>query len=158
MTYIYLIAHFALMLLWVLPAFYLNYRLLRNYPDGAPEEKLILLKNVQSISDKTELPASSFILLIGVLMILDNTFFLQIGIIHFKILLALIAIGLYHMSRGRLRRIITSLEGSGAVAGQGRQLILLRIITLVLIVSVVLLIFTLNGFFKTVYLIGSWIS
>ena len=77
MTYIYLIAHFALMLLWVLPAFYLNYRLLRNYPDGASEEKLILLKNVQSISDKTELPASSFILLIGVLMILDNTFFLR---------------------------------------------------------------------------------
>ena len=158
MTYIYLIAHFALMLLWVLPAFYLNYKLLRHYPDGAPEEKLILLKNIQSISDKTELPASSFILLIGVLMILDNTSFLQVGIIHFKILLALIAIGLYHMSRGRLRRIIISMEGSGAVAGQGRQLILFRVITLVFIVSVVLLIFTMNGFMKTVYLIGSWIS
>ncbi len=158
MSDFYVIAHFAMMLLWVLPAFYLNYKLLRHYPDGAPEEKLTLLKNVQSISDKTELPASSFIFLIGVLMILDKTFFLQMGIIHLKILLALIAIGLYHMSRGRLRRIITSLEGSGAVAGQGRQLIFFRVITLVLIVSVVLLIFTLNGFFKTVYLIGSWIS
>ena len=154
MSDFYLIAHFALMLLWVLPAFYLNYKLLRNYPDGAPEEKLTLLKNVQSISDKTELPASSFIFLIGVLMILDKTFFLQMGIIHLKILLALIAIGLYHMSRGRLRRIITSLEGSGAVAGQGRQLIFFRVITLVLIVSVVLLIFTFYGFFRTVNLIG----
>ena len=142
MSDFYVIAHFAMMLLWVLPAFYLNYKLLRHYPDGAPEEKLTLLKNVQSISDKTELPASSFIFLIGVLMILDKTFFLQMGIIHLKILLALIAIGLYHMSRGRLRRIITSLEGSGAVAGQGRQLIFFRVITLVLIVSVVLLIFT----------------
>ena len=158
MSAFYVIAHFAMMLLWVLPAFYLNYKLLRHYPDGAPEEKLTLLKNVQSISDKTELPASSFIFLIGVLMILDKTFFLQMGIIHLKILLALIAIGLYHMSRGRLRRIITSLEGSGAVAGQGRQLILFRVITLVFIVSVVLLIFTMNGFMKTVYLIGSWIS
>ncbi len=158
MSDFYVIAHFAMMLLWVLPAFYLNYKLLRHYPDGAPEEKLTLLKNVQSISDKTELPASSFIFLIGVLMILDKTFFLQMGIIHLKILLALIAIGLYHMSRGRLRRIITSLEGSGAVAGQGRQLILFRVITLVFIVSVVLLIFTMNGFMKTVYLIGSWIS
>ena len=91
-------------------------------------------------------------------MILDKTFFLQMGIIHLKILLALIAIGLYHMSRGRLRRIIISMEGSGAVAGQGRQLILFRVITLVFIVSVVLLIFTMNGFMKTVYLIGSWIS
>jgi uncharacterized membrane protein len=148
MSYFYLIAHFALMLLWVLPAFYLNYRLLRNYPDGAPEEKLTLLKNVQSISDKTELPASSFIFLIGVLMILDNTFFLQMGIIHFKILLALIAIGLYHMSRGRLRRIITSLEGSGAVAGQGRQLIFFRVITLVLIVSVGVTYFHINGLLR----------
>jgi len=158
MSDFYVIAHFAMMLLWVLPAFYLNYKLLRHYPDGAPEEKLTLLKNVQSISDKTELPASSFIFLIGVLMILDKTFFLQMGIIHLKILLALIAIGLYHMSRGRLRRIITSLEGSATVAGQGRQLIFFRVITLVLIVSVVLLIFTFNGFFRTVYLIGSWIS
>ena len=158
MSDFYVIAHFAMMLLWVLPAFYLNYKLLRHYPDGAPEEKLTLLKNVQSISDKTELPASSFIFLIGVLMILDKTFFLQMGIIHLKILLALIAIGLYHMSRGRLRRIIISMEGSGAVAGQGRQLILFRVITLVFIVSVVLLIFTMNGFMKTVYLIGSWIS
>ncbi len=154
MSDFYVIAHFAMMLLWVLPAFYLNYKLLRHYPDGAPEEKLILLKNIQSISDKTELPASSFIFLIGVLMILDKTFFLQMGIIHLKILLALIAIGLYHMSRGRLRRIITSLEGSGAVAGQGRQLIFFRVITLVLIVSVVLLIFTFYGFFRTVNLIG----
>ena len=158
MSDFYVIAHFAMMLLWVLPAFYLNYKLLRHYPDGAPEEKLTLLKNVQSISDKTELPASSFIFLIGVLMILDKTFFLQMGIIHLKILLALIAIGLYHMSRGRLRRIITSLEGSGAVAGQGRQLIFFRVITLVLIVSVVFLIFTSNGYIKTVSLIGSWIS
>ena len=155
MSYFYLIAHFALMLLWVLPAFYLNYRLLRNYPDAAPEEKLTLLKNVQSISDKTELPASSFIFLIGVLMILDNTFFLQMGIIHLKILLALIAIGLYHMSRGRLRRIIISMEGGGFLGyGQGRQLIFFRVITLVLIVSVVLLIFTFYGFFRTVNLIG----
>ena len=154
MSDFYVIAHFAMMLLWVLPAFYLNYKLLRHYPDGAPEEKLTLLKNVQSISDKTELPASSFIFLIGVLMILDKIFFLQMGIIHLKILLALIAIGLYHMSRGRLRRIITSLEGSGAVAGQGRQLIFFRVITLVLIVSVVLLIFTFYGFFRTVNLIG----
>ena len=158
MSDFYVIAHFAMMLLWVLPAFYLNYKLLRHYPDGAPEEKLTLLKNVQSISDKTELPASSFIFLIGVLMILDKTFFLQMGIIHLKILLALIAIGLYHMSRGRLRRIITSLEGSATVAGQGRQLIFFRVITLVLIVSVVFLIFTSNGYIKTVSLIGSWIS
>ena len=155
---VYFLTHFALMLLWVVPAFYLNYMLLKKYPNAAPEEKLTMLKSVQSISDKTELPASFFIPLVGVLMILNNTSFLQIGIIHFKTLLALIAIGLYHMSRGRLKRIITSMEGSGAVVGQGRQLILLRVITLVLLAAIVLLIFTLNGYFKTVFVVGSWIS
>jgi hypothetical protein len=50
------------------------------------------------------------------------------------------------------------MEGSGAVVGQGRQLILLRVITLVLLAAIVLLIFTLNGYFKTVFVVGSWIS
>ncbi len=152
---VYLILHFALMLLWVLPAFYLNYKLLRNYPDALTEEKLSLLKNVQTISDKTELPASSFIPVLGVLMIIDHTFFLKVGIIHSKILLALVAIGLYHMTRGRLRRIITAMNAGEPVKGQGRQLILLRIITLMIVVSVVFLIFTSIGYFRTVNEIGS---
>lgn len=150
-----LILHFTLMLLWVLPAFYLNYKLLKNYPDALTEERLSLLKNVQTISDRTELPASSFIPLVGALMIIDQTFFLKMGIIHLKILLALVAIGLYHMTRGRLRRIITAMNAGESVKGQGRQLILMRIITLMIVVSVVLLIFTSIGYFRTVNEIGS---
>ncbi len=51
---------------------------------------------------KVEMPASFFIPLTGVLMMIDQTHWLQVGWLHLKILVGLAAVGFSHMSRAKL--------------------------------------------------------
>ncbi|HIB26550.1 MAG TPA: hypothetical protein EYO49_02890 [Candidatus Marinimicrobia bacterium] len=51
---------------------------------------------------KVEMPASFFIPLTGVLMMIDQTHWLQVGWMHLKILFGLAAVGFTHMSRAKL--------------------------------------------------------
>ena len=61
------------------------------------DHKLIL-----DLTTKVEMPASFFIPLTGVLMMIEKTYFLQLGWMHLKILIALFAIAFTHMSRAHL--------------------------------------------------------
>ena len=51
---------------------------------------------------KVEMTASFFIPLTGVLMMIDQTHWLQVGWMHLKILFGLAAVGFTHMSRAKL--------------------------------------------------------
>ena len=51
---------------------------------------------------KVEMPASFFIPLTGVLMMIDQTHWLQVGWMQLKILVGLAAVGFTHMSRAKL--------------------------------------------------------
>ena len=51
---------------------------------------------------KVEMPASFFIPLTGVLMMIDQTHWLQVGWMHLKILFGLAAVGFTHISRTKL--------------------------------------------------------
>ncbi|MFQ6608053.1 MAG: hypothetical protein ACE5EE_05885 [Fidelibacterota bacterium] len=155
---IYLTTHFILMLLWVVPAFYLNFKLLKNYPVATADKKLTILESVQRISDKTELLASSLLPLVGILMIIDQRMFLREGTIHIKILLALLAIGSYHISRGKLRKLIATWKAGESVIGQTRRLAFFRLLTLFLILIIVIIVFQYTGFFRTEYVVRNWFN
>ena len=51
---------------------------------------------------KVEMPASFFIPLTGVLMLIDETYWLSVSWLHFKIIVGLAAVGFSHMSRAKL--------------------------------------------------------
>lgn len=61
------------------------------------DHKLIL-----DLSTKVEMPASFFIPLTGVLMMIEQTHFLQDGWMHLKIIIGLLAIAFTHLSRAQL--------------------------------------------------------
>ncbi|HIC74518.1 MAG TPA: hypothetical protein EYO92_05425, partial [Candidatus Marinimicrobia bacterium] len=57
---IYVILHFVLMIVWVVSAIILDFKFLKGFNTGSDEEKISLLRNVRSVSDRTEMPASTF--------------------------------------------------------------------------------------------------
>lgn len=59
-------------------------------------------KVILDLSTKVEMPASFFIPLTGVLMMIEQTHFLQDGWMHLKIIIGLIAIAFTHLSRAQL--------------------------------------------------------
>ena len=60
------------------------------------------LKLILDLISKVEMPASFFIPLTGVLMTIDQTFWLSMGWIQLKIMLGLIAVAFSHISRATL--------------------------------------------------------
>ena len=60
------------------------------------------LKLILDLISKVEMPASFFIPLTGVLMTIDQTFWLSMGWIQLKIMLGLIAVAFSHISRAAL--------------------------------------------------------
>ena len=59
-------------------------------------------KLILDLISKVEMPASFFIPLTGVLMMIDQIHWLQVGWIHLKIIVGLVAIGFTHVSRSKL--------------------------------------------------------
>ena len=62
------------------------------------EDKELIL----DLISKVEMPASFFMPLTGVLMMIDQTHWLSVGWLHLKILIGLAAIAFSHMSRAKL--------------------------------------------------------
>ena len=153
---IYLILHFFLMLLWIIPASISVYQLLVHFKNEEKDEQISILKGIQTLSNKTELFASFFIPLIGILMIVEQRFWLTIGVINIKILIALVAIALYHISRGKLKNLIAVLESGNSANILAKQYIILRIITLILLAAIFILIVHYKGQISTFYIIKSW--
>jgi len=60
------------------------------------------LKLILDIITKVEMPASFFIPLTGVLMTIDQTYWLNIGWIQLKIVIGLLAVVFSHLSRAML--------------------------------------------------------
>ena len=92
---LYLIGHFVLAVAWLGAAIYLDFTFLSGFGKATTEEKKSMIAKMRSLSDRTEMVASFFLPLLGVLMLIDRTFWLKVGIMHGKITVALIAIGLY---------------------------------------------------------------
>ena len=59
-------------------------------------------KLILDLISKIEMPASFFIPLTGVLMMIDQIHWLQVGWIHFKIVVGLLAVCFTHVSRSKL--------------------------------------------------------
>ena len=57
---------------------------------------------VSDLITKVEMPASFFIPLTGILMMIDQTHWLEVGWMQLKILFGLAAVGFTHMSRAKL--------------------------------------------------------
>ncbi len=88
------ILHFIGMASWFGVALAISIILSKN---DSIEHKLIL-----DLSTKVEMPASFFIPLTGVLMMIEQTHFLQNGWMHLKIIIGLLAIVFTHLSRAQL--------------------------------------------------------
>lgn len=152
----YVIVHFLLMLLWIVPAIVADYWFLARFRRGGRDERIRVVKRIQALSGKTEMMASFFIPLVGVLLLVERSFWLKEGIMHAKIVLALVAIGSYHAGRARLRKLRNTLESGDSTAGLSRRYMLLRSFTLLVLVVIVWLIVSFKGTFSTLYLIKSW--
>jgi hypothetical protein len=102
--------------------------------------------------------ASFFLPLVGVLMIIDRTFWLKVGVMHWKIMVALIAIGIYHASRGVLKKLEAALDEGSLTEGLQKRYVVLRMIVLVFLVSNVTMIISYKGVISTFFLISSWLG
>ncbi len=155
---IYVVLHFVLMLVWIFAALALNYKFLRKFRRGSPKELSRLFQDIQSVSDKTEMPASFFLPLLGVLMIVVQTHWLTVGFMHLKIVLALIAIGLYHMSRSTARNAVEEISRGGSGSRLAKRYILLRSTMILLLVIVVGLLLWYKRGFSTLHIISSFLN
>ena len=88
------ILHFIGMASWFGVALAISIILSKN---DSMDHKLIL-----DLSTKVEMPASFFIPLTGVLMMIEQTHFLQDGWMHLKIIIGLLASAFTHISRALL--------------------------------------------------------
>ena len=155
---LYLISHFILALLWLGAAIYLDFIFLSGFSKATIEGKKTMIAQIQALSDRTEMIASFFLPLVGVLMIIDRTFWLKVGVMHGKIMLALIAIGIYHASRGVLKKLEAALDEGRPTEGLQKRYVLFRMIVLVLLFSSVTMIISYKGVISTFFLISSWLG
>ena len=151
----YLVLHFILMIVWVVTALVLDYQFLRNFRKASQGEKVRLLKRIRSVSDKLEMPASSFLPMLGILMLIERTFWLKVGLMHGKILVAVMAVGVYHMARGNARKIADELEAGRSVESLTKRYVTLRMSVLFLLAVTVGLIIAYKGTVSTLFLIRS---
>ena len=84
---------------------------------------------------KVEMPASFFISLTGVLMMIDQTHWLQVGWMQLKILVGLAAVGFNHMSRAKLIHIDMNDEYGKQKFSLNRNLCLLALTIVIVIVG-----------------------
>ena len=153
----YLIVHFLLMMIWIVSAVILDFRFLLHFRKLGDISQLGFLKSIQKVSDKTEFPASFFIILMGVLLIIDQTYWLKVGIIYWKIVLALTAIGLYHASRGTLKKMIRQLADSNEpIQRLANRYIIFRLSTFVFLISIFWIIIEYKGGISTIHILKSW--
>ncbi|MCH8069262.1 MAG: hypothetical protein IID16_08380 [Candidatus Marinimicrobia bacterium] len=152
----YLIVHFLLMMIWIVSAFILDFRFLMHFRKLGNISQIGFLKSIQKVSDKTEFPASFFIILMGVLMIIDQTHWLKVGIIYWKIVLALTAIGLYHASRSVLKKMILSFDSNESVQRLANRYIIFRLSTFVFLISIFWIIIEYKGGISTIHILKSW--
>ncbi len=118
-----------------------------------------MIAKMRSLSDRTEMVASFFLPLLGVLMLIDRTFWLKVGIMHGKITVALIAIGLYHASRGVLRKIESALDSGDPIESLQKKYVACRMILLVfLVVTVGMIVAYKGGVISTIFLLKSWLT
>lgn len=153
----YLIVHFLLMMIWTVSAVILDFRFLIHFRKLGDISQIGFLKSIQKVSDKTEFPASFFIILVGVLMIIDQTYWLKVGIIYWKIFLALTAVGLYHVSRGILKKMIRQLADSNEpVQPLANRYIIFRLSMFVFLISIFWIIIEYKGGIGTIHILKSW--
>lgn len=155
---IYVILHFLLMIVWIVSAITLDFRFLRGFNVGSNEERESLMRNVRALSDKTEMPASTFLPLLGVLMLIENSYWLKVGVMHGKILLALIAIGLYHAARGISKKMVATLHAGDAADNLARRYTIFRLAVLVLLVSMSAMIISYKGGISALFFVRSWFN
>lgn len=153
---LYLIAHFVLAFLWLGVAIYLDFTFLSGFSKATTEGKKTMITQIRSLSDRTEMIASFFLPLVGVLMLIDRTFWLKVGLMHGKIALALIAIGLFHASRGVLRKMGAAIDQGDSTEALQKRYVTFRMIVLVFLIATVAMILSYKGTISTIFLIKSW--
>lgn len=84
---------------------------------------------------KVEMPASFFIPLTGVLMMIDQTHWLQVGWLHMKILVGFAAVVFSHMSRAKLIHSNMNDESVRQKFSLFRNLCLLALVLVTIIVG-----------------------
>lgn len=152
----YLIVHFLLMMIWIVSAFILDFRFLMHFRRLDDISQIGFLKSIQKVSDRTEFPASFFIILMGVLMIINQTHWLKVGIIYWKIVLSLTAIGFYHASRSILKKMILSFDSNEPVHRLANRYIIFRLSTFVFLISIFWIIIEYKGGISTIHILKSW--
>ena len=158
MYYIYLIGHFVLSVIWLSSAIYLDFIFLNGFSKASVETKKNIIKRIRFLSDKTEMIASFFLPLLGVLMLIDKTFWLKVGMMHIKITIAFVAIGIYHASRAVLRKIEIAIDNNTPINKLYNRYIAFRAVILIfLLTTVSMIIIYKGGVISTIFLIKSWL-
>ena len=147
-----------LAVIWLSFAIYLDFIFLNGFSKGTVETKKNIIKKIRFLSDKTEMIASFFLPLLGVLMLIDKTFWLKVGMMHIKITVAFVAIGIYHASRGVLRKIEIAVDNKTPINKLYNRYIAFRTVVLIfLLTTVSMIIIYKGGVISTIFLIKSWL-
>ena len=155
MYYIYLIGHFVLAVIWLSSAIYLDFIFLNGFSKASVETKKNIIKRIRFLSEKI---ASFFLPLLGVLMLIDKTFWLKVGMMHIKITIAFVAIGIYHASRAVLRKIEIAIDNNTPINKLYNRYIAFRAVILIfLLTTVSMIIIYKGGVISTIFLIKSWL-
>ena len=93
------------------------------------------LKLILDLISKVEMPASFFIPLTGVLMTIDQTFWLSMGWIQLKIMLGLIAVAFSHISRATLIHKKMDNKNNQQKFSFYRNICLLRLLIIIIFVE-----------------------
>ena len=147
-----------LAVIWLSSAIYLDFIFLNGFSKASVETKKNIIKRIRFLSDKTEMIASFFLPLLGVLMLIDKTFWLKVGMMHIKITIAFVAIGIYHASRAVLRKIEIAIDNNTPINKLYNRYIAFRAVILIfLLTTVSMIIIYKGGVISTIFLIKSWL-
>jgi len=132
----YLIIHFLTALLWVLSALALDLRFRRQFPSASSQDRLVLIRSIRSISGKTEMPATLILLVLGAILLMKNPMWFKVGIMHGKLTLAIVAIGLLHASRGVMKKMVAALEAGDSVERLAKKYRIMRTVVFVILLVI----------------------
>ncbi len=102
---------------------------------SAEQNQMAQRKVILEIMAKIEIPASFFMPLSGILMMIEQTHWLTVGWMHLKIIIALAALGFTHVSRAKMLKKDDSNPSDLRRFLRSHEIVVLLLIFIIIIVK-----------------------
>ena len=82
------------------------------------------------------MPATLILLVLGAILLMKNPMWFKVGIMHGKLTLAIVAIGLLHASRGVMKKMVAALEAGDSVERLAKKYRIMRTVVFVILLVI----------------------